>query len=67
MSNLIATVEQATCVGCGLCADTCPEVFVMNDDNLAEVIVARVPDEAIDSCHDAADSCPVSVISLADA
>ena len=27
-----ATVDKNTCIGCGLCASDCPEVFSMNDD-----------------------------------
>ena len=27
-----ATVDQAACIGCGLCANDCPEVFEMNAD-----------------------------------
>lgn len=66
MSALIATINHAECIGCGLCVDTCPEVFNMNEgESVAKVIVANVPDEAVDSCHDAVDSCPASVISLA--
>ncbi len=65
MSVLVAEINQLECIGCGLCVDTCPEVFEMNEeDNVAQVKVDRVPDEAVDSCHDAADSCPVNVISL---
>ena len=25
------------CIGCGLCASVCPEVFELNDDQVAEV------------------------------
>ncbi|HOP81288.1 MAG TPA: ferredoxin, partial [Armatimonadota bacterium] len=34
------------CIGDGICADTCPEVFEIGDDGLAHVIVDEVPPEA---------------------
>ncbi len=30
-----AFVDQDTCIGCGACAATCPEVFEMNEDGKA--------------------------------
>lgn len=59
-----AIVNEETCVGCGLCADTCPEVFEMNDENIAEVKVNPVPPEAETTCREALDACPVDAISL---
>ncbi len=56
------TVNQDECIGCGLCADICPEVFRMNDDNLAEVI--EQPATISDACREAKDSCPVGAISI---
>jgi ferredoxin len=58
-----AFVNQDTCVGCGLCADTCPEVFEM-EDNVARVKVDEVPSEAAAKCKDAAEACPVDAITL---
>ncbi len=60
-----AVVDQEGCVGCGLCADTCPEVFEM-DESVAKVIVETVPEEAEDSCREAASACPVEVITVTD-
>ena len=49
------------CIGCGLCCDTCPEVFEMGD-GVAEVIVDEVPAEAEESCRQAAEDCPAEAI-----
>jgi ferredoxin len=59
-----ATVDADTCIGCGLCPDICPEVFKLNDENIAEVIADPVPSEASDAAKEACDSCPVNAISI---
>jgi ferredoxin len=59
-----AFVDQEVCIGCGLCAEICPEVFAMNDQMTADVIVDEVPAEVEESAQDAADSCPVSAITI---
>ena len=58
-----ATVDQDTCTGCGLCPDTCPEVFEMDGDT-AKVKVDTVPPEAADTCREAMEGCPVEAISI---
>ena len=50
------------CIGCGLCAGTCPEVFSMGDDGVAVAIETDVPEEALDSAAEAKDGCPVGAI-----
>ncbi len=52
---------EDTCTACGLCVDTCPEVFQMGADK-AEVIVDEVPAEFEDAAQQAADECPVEAI-----
>jgi ferredoxin len=52
---------EDTCTACGLCVDTCPEVFEMGDD-MAQVIVDEVPAEYEDAVQQAADECPVEAI-----
>lgn len=56
------TVNQDECIGCGLCEGTCPEVFSMNDNGVAEAIDAEVPADALESAAEAKDSCPVGAI-----
>ena len=60
-----ASVDD-NCTGCGLCEDTCPEVFQMDDDGVAKVIVDEVPEAAQDSCREAAEACPADAIHLAE-
>ncbi len=48
---------QDTCTACGLCVDTCPDVFEMGDD-IAKVLVDEVPAEHKDAAQQAADECP---------
>ena len=52
---------EDTCTACGLCVDTCPEVFQMGAD-MAEVLVEEVPPEYEDAAQQAADECPVEAI-----
>lgn len=59
-----ASINRDGCIGCGLCAGTCPEVFQMADDGLAEVYLDPVPDNLIDSALQAMNECPVSVITV---
>ena len=55
-------VVNEGCIGCGLCAGTCPEVFSMGDDGLAVAIDAEVPAEALDTAAEAKENCPVGTI-----
>ena len=55
-------VVNEGCIGCGLCAGTCPEVFSMGDDGLAVAIDAEVPADAVDTAAEAKENCPVGTI-----
>lgn len=57
-----ASVDADLCAGCGVCVDVCPEVFEMNDEDVAVVLVEIVPEEHEEACQDAADQCPSEAI-----
>ena len=59
-----ASINRELCIGCGLCAEICPEVFAMGEDMIAIVIVEESPESAQGCVQDAADSCPVEAIQL---
>lgn len=56
-----AQVDSELCVGCGLCADLCPEAFVMEEDK-AKPKANPVPAEAQDCCKKVKEDCPVEAI-----
>ena len=53
------------CIACGLCVDTCPEVFDMGEE-IAKVLVGEVAEEHQVSCRQAAEECPVDAIVITD-
>ena len=57
-------IDQDECISCGACVDSCPDVFRLNDDNIAEVYNQNGASE--EEIEDAIDSCPVSCISWED-
>lgn len=50
------------CIGCGLCAGTCPEVFSMTDEGVAKAIETEVPAECEAAAAEAKEGCPVGAI-----
>ena len=54
-------VDAELCVGCGLCVNTCPDVFEMKEDK-AIVKLASVPAGQEESCKQSKDECPVEAI-----
>ena len=59
-----ATIDESLCIGCGLCADTCPHVFEMRDDGFSHVLVEPVPLEQQNCTFEAVEICPVTAISV---
>lgn len=52
-------IVTSGCIGCGLCASTCPDVFEIGSDGLA---YAKDIDTDEEAAVIAKESCPVGVI-----
>jgi len=57
----IITVDQAKCIGCGLCVSTCQDVFELGDDGKSHVKDATACAKC--NCQEALDHCPAKAIS----
>ncbi len=55
------TKVNDSCIGCGLCESTCPEVFSIQG-NVAVTIKSEVPESALASAAEAKEGCPVGAI-----
>ncbi len=55
----MARVDKEKCIGCGLCANICAEVFEMSNDGKAKVKAQK----EIPCVEEAIESCPVNAIS----
>ena len=56
------TVDVSTCVGCGLCESSCPEVFKVEGDGIAHVIAQSCKEGH--NLKEVAESCPVNCINV---
>lgn len=58
------SVDKDLCIGCGLCADTCPAVFALGDDGKADVKSQDAAKANLSCAKDAAATCPTEAIKV---
>ena len=63
--RLTISVDHNLCVGNSMCEVSAPKVFYMNDDRQSEVADPNADTE--ENIMEAAESCPVSAITVVDA
>ena len=56
-------INAELCVGCGLCANNCAEVYAMKDDK-AVIQANPVPEAAQECARQAKEDCPVDAITI---
>ncbi len=56
-------IDENACVGCGLCVNLCPQVFILKDNNVAKANSGQPCEKNL---HKVAAQCPVSAILIKD-
>jgi ferredoxin len=67
-------VDKETCIACGACGATAPDIYDYDDEGLAEVIyegdnntgTKEIPEDLFDDLQDAIDGCPTDSIKQGD-
>lgn len=57
-------IDREKCIGCGLCAGICTDVFKMNSEGIAEVKNDADFKKNEKGIREAAESCPVEAIEV---
>ena len=64
IDQLKITIDCDDCIGDGACVDAAPATFAMNDDDKAILLVDSTDDRS--TIVEAAETCPVDVITVED-
>ncbi|MBM7645330.1 ferredoxin [Scopulibacillus daqui] len=65
-------IDIDTCIACGACGASAPEIFDYDDDGIAFSLIDKntgtieVPDDLIDDLIDAYEGCPTDSVRVAD-
>ncbi len=56
-------IEVDLCTGCGLCEETCPDIFKLNeDDDVAEITKTDYDENDEECIEEAIETCPTEAI-----
>lgn len=70
--RLFTIVDKETCIACGVCGVTCPQIFDYDINGLSEVIIddnhgsKQIPELFYEDVIDAYESCPSESIKISE-
>lgn len=59
-----AVADRGACCAYGVCAEICPEVWLLDDAGLIAVDNAPIPAELVEKAIEGAEACPANAISV---
>jgi ferredoxin len=59
-------LDRDRCEGYGLCEDSAPELFAVDDEGVLELLQETVPTDLREKAKRAVEACPVAALGLAD-
>ena len=59
-----AIVDKDLCIACGICEGIVPEVFSLQNEPYAEVLLDPIPEEFQDAVREAAEECSEAAITI---
>jgi len=63
-NSMKVKIDKELCTGCGLCEETCPDIFKLKEDeDIAEVIKNDYEESDEECIEEAVESCPTEAIS----
>ncbi|MFP7224601.1 ferredoxin [Priestia filamentosa] len=69
--RIYTKVDQDTCIACGACGGTAPDIYDYNDEGIAFVLIDEnqgkipVPHDVEEDVQDACEGCPTDSIKIA--
>jgi ferredoxin len=72
MADKFTIVNKDTCIACGACAATAPDLYDYDDEGIAFTLLddnkgnVAVPDELLEDLADAYDGCPTESICISE-
>lgn len=57
-------VDKELCTSSGVCIETCPEIFELNDQGATVAKTEQVPSELEQTCRETAENCPSGAIKV---
>jgi ferredoxin len=62
--RLKVIADRSACCGYGICAETCPQVYKLDDNGVVTIAVEFVPPEFEEKAREGAASCPQSALAV---